>query len=166
VVLRKRRNAPFATVKGTSQYNDRYVTTRRFDCIYGVLANNSIRSEMACSLYQEKHAPTVRVSARVCGRRIGKMCRNILIAIYSPPVYSCKKCKGTKTVKEKTRQEIHVERGMTNNQRIILAGAGDQQVSGSSQIGENSKTDVSCLQAGCTSRRCRLHPEDRSTLYF
>jgi DnaJ-class molecular chaperone len=67
------------------------------------------------------------------------MCRNMLITIYSPCVYRCKKCKGTKTVKEKTRQEIHVERGMTNNQRIILAGAGDQQVGGSPQTGENSK---------------------------
>lgn len=41
----------------------------------------------------------------------------------------CKKCKGTKTVKEKTRQEIHVEKGMTNGQRIVLHGAGDQEVS-------------------------------------
>ncbi|KJA26376.1 hypothetical protein HYPSUDRAFT_36685 [Hypholoma sublateritium FD-334 SS-4] len=39
----------------------------------------------------------------------------------------CKKCKGDKTVKEKTRQEIFVEKGMTNTQRIILAGAGDQE---------------------------------------
>ena len=40
----------------------------------------------------------------------------------------CKKCKGEKVVQEKTRQEIHVERGMTDGQRIVLAGAGDQQV--------------------------------------
>ena len=40
----------------------------------------------------------------------------------------CKKCKGEKTVKEKTRQEIFVEKGMTDRQRIVLAGAGDQQV--------------------------------------
>ncbi|KAI0261511.1 hypothetical protein BC834DRAFT_830170 [Gloeopeniophorella convolvens] len=39
----------------------------------------------------------------------------------------CKKCKGEKVVKEKTRQEIHIERGMTNGQRIVLAGAGDQE---------------------------------------
>ncbi|OBZ72469.1 DnaJ subfamily A member 2 [Grifola frondosa] len=39
----------------------------------------------------------------------------------------CKKCKGTKTVKEKTRQEIFVERGMTDRQRIVLAGAGDEE---------------------------------------
>jgi len=32
-----------------------------------------------------------------------------------------------KTVKEKTRQEIFVEKGMINNQRIVLAGAGDQE---------------------------------------
>jgi DnaJ family protein A protein 2 len=42
----------------------------------------------------------------------------------------CKKCKGEKVVQEKTRQEIHVERGMTDGQRIVLAGAGDQEVGG------------------------------------
>ncbi|KAF9046879.1 DnaJ-domain-containing protein [Hymenopellis radicata] len=40
---------------------------------------------------------------------------------------TCKKCKGEKTVKEKKRQEIFVEKGMTNRQRIVLAGAGDQE---------------------------------------
>ncbi|THH19798.1 hypothetical protein EW146_g1418 [Bondarzewia mesenterica] len=39
----------------------------------------------------------------------------------------CKKCKGDKTVKEKTRQEIFVEQGMSDGQRIVLAGAGDQE---------------------------------------
>lgn len=39
----------------------------------------------------------------------------------------CKKCKGDKVVKEKTRQEIFVERGMSDGQRIIMAGAGDQE---------------------------------------
>jgi len=39
----------------------------------------------------------------------------------------CKRCKGEKTVKEKTRQEIFVEKGMTDRQRIVLAGAGDQK---------------------------------------
>jgi len=39
----------------------------------------------------------------------------------------CKKCKGEKTIKEKTRQEIFIEKGMTDRQRIVLAGAGDQQ---------------------------------------
>lgn len=38
----------------------------------------------------------------------------------------CKKCKGKKTVKEKKRQEIFVEKGMTDHQRIVLAGEGDQ----------------------------------------
>lgn len=41
----------------------------------------------------------------------------------------CKKCKGKKTVKEKTRQEIFVERGMVDRQRIVLTGAGDEEVS-------------------------------------
>ncbi|KAF9484340.1 DnaJ-domain-containing protein [Pholiota conissans] len=39
----------------------------------------------------------------------------------------CKKCKGEKIVKEKTRQEIFVEKGMSDRQRIVLAGAGDQE---------------------------------------
>ncbi|KAH9945316.1 DnaJ-domain-containing protein [Epithele typhae] len=39
----------------------------------------------------------------------------------------CKKCKGNKTVKEKNRQEIYVERGMSDRQRIVLAGAGDEE---------------------------------------
>jgi len=43
-------------------------------------------------------------------------------------IHRCKKCKGEKTVKEKTRQEIFIEKGMTDRQRIVLAGAGDQKV--------------------------------------
>ncbi|KAH9481641.1 DnaJ protein-like protein ANJ1 [Psilocybe cubensis] len=39
----------------------------------------------------------------------------------------CKKCKGEKTIHEKTRQEIFIEKGMTDRQRIVLAGAGDQE---------------------------------------
>ncbi|KAI0767920.1 hypothetical protein BC629DRAFT_876310 [Irpex lacteus] len=39
----------------------------------------------------------------------------------------CKRCKGKKTVKEKTRQEIFVERGMADRQRIVLSGAGDEE---------------------------------------
>ncbi|KAF5359418.1 hypothetical protein D9756_003303 [Leucocoprinus leucothites] len=39
----------------------------------------------------------------------------------------CKKCKGNKTVKEKVRQDIFIEKGMTDRQRIVLAGAGDQE---------------------------------------
>ena len=40
----------------------------------------------------------------------------------------CKKCKGVKTVKEKNKHEIHIEKGMADRQRIVLAGAGDQEV--------------------------------------
>ncbi|KAJ7056602.1 hypothetical protein C8F01DRAFT_354814 [Mycena amicta] len=39
----------------------------------------------------------------------------------------CKKCKGTKTVKEKNRHEIVIEKGMNDKQRIVLAGAGDEE---------------------------------------
>ncbi|KAF4614074.1 hypothetical protein D9613_007885 [Agrocybe pediades] len=37
----------------------------------------------------------------------------------------CKKCKGEKTIKEKTRQEIFVEKGMKDRQRIPGVPAGD-----------------------------------------
>ena len=40
----------------------------------------------------------------------------------------CKKCKGEKTVTDKTRQEIFIEKGMSDRQRIVLASAGDQAV--------------------------------------
>nr|GAT60989.1 DNAj-like protein subfamily a member 2-like protein [Mycena chlorophos] len=39
----------------------------------------------------------------------------------------CKKCKGTKTVKEKNRHEVVIEKGMADKQRIVLAGAGDEE---------------------------------------
>ncbi|KAJ7086075.1 hypothetical protein B0H15DRAFT_356503 [Mycena belliarum] len=39
----------------------------------------------------------------------------------------CKKCKGEKVVKEKNRQEVVIEKGMTDKQRIILPGAGDEE---------------------------------------
>ncbi|KAI6025591.1 hypothetical protein F5J12DRAFT_809038 [Pisolithus orientalis] len=39
----------------------------------------------------------------------------------------CKKCKGERTIKEKTRQEIFVEKGMPDGYRIVLTGAGDQE---------------------------------------
>lgn len=42
--------------------------------------------------------------------------------------WSCKKCKGEKTITEKKRHEIFIEKGMTNGQRIIIAGAGDEEV--------------------------------------
>ncbi|KAG8906322.1 hypothetical protein FRB99_007102 [Tulasnella sp. 403] len=39
----------------------------------------------------------------------------------------CKKCKGEKTVKEKKRLEIFVEKGMSDKQKIVLHGEGDQE---------------------------------------
>ncbi|KAI6133537.1 DnaJ C terminal domain-containing protein [Pisolithus croceorrhizus] len=39
----------------------------------------------------------------------------------------CKRCKGERTVKEKTRQEIFIEKGMPDGYRIVLTGAGDQE---------------------------------------
>lgn len=43
-------------------------------------------------------------------------------------LHRCKKCKGSKKVKEKNRQEIFIEKGMADKQRIVLTGAGDQEV--------------------------------------
>lgn len=45
-----------------------------------------------------------------------------------PTIRRCKKCKGNKTVKDKTRQEIYIERGMADRQRVVLAGGGDEEV--------------------------------------
>ncbi|KAJ7183140.1 hypothetical protein C8R46DRAFT_1066049 [Mycena filopes] len=39
----------------------------------------------------------------------------------------CKKCKGEKIIQEKNRQEVVIEKGMADRQRIILAGAGDEE---------------------------------------
>lgn len=41
---------------------------------------------------------------------------------------SCKKCKGEKTVKEKKRLEIFIEKGMADKEKIVLHGEGDQEV--------------------------------------
>jgi len=40
----------------------------------------------------------------------------------------CKKCKGVKTVEEKKILEIFIEKGMQNNQRIVMQGEADQEV--------------------------------------
>lgn len=53
-----------------------------------------------------------------------RSCVDLFLIVYS----RCKKCKGGKTMKEKVRQEIFIEKGMTDRQRIVLAGAGDQEV--------------------------------------
>ena len=42
--------------------------------------------------------------------------------------FRCKKCKGSRTVKEKKRLEIFIEKGMPNHHRIVLQGEGDQEV--------------------------------------
>ncbi|KZS92514.1 DnaJ-domain-containing protein [Sistotremastrum niveocremeum HHB9708] len=39
----------------------------------------------------------------------------------------CKKCKGKRTLKEKKRQEIVIEPGSSNGQKIVLHGEGDQK---------------------------------------
>lgn len=41
----------------------------------------------------------------------------------------CKKCKGTKTVREKEKLELRIERGMIDGQNIVFKGKNDQEVS-------------------------------------
>lgn len=41
----------------------------------------------------------------------------------------CKECKGKKTVSETKILEVHVDKGMTNEQKIPFRGEGDQLVS-------------------------------------
>lgn len=69
----------------------------------------------------------VMVRVKSYERRIG-MHHAYLTTVRVLMIFRCKKCKGDKTVKDKKRQEIFVERGMSDGQRIVLAGAGDQQV--------------------------------------
>ncbi|CAG8652368.1 4952_t:CDS:10, partial [Funneliformis mosseae] len=40
----------------------------------------------------------------------------------------CKKCKGVKTIEEKKILDIFIEKGMQNNQKIIMQGEADQEV--------------------------------------
>lgn len=42
----------------------------------------------------------------------------------------CRKCKGVKTVKERQKLELRIERGMIDGQAIVFKGANDQEVSG------------------------------------
>ncbi|CAG8546978.1 30005_t:CDS:2 [Racocetra persica] len=39
----------------------------------------------------------------------------------------CKKCKGLKVVEEKKKLDIYIEKGMQNNQRIVMQGEADQE---------------------------------------
>lgn len=41
----------------------------------------------------------------------------------------CKKCKGKKTVTQKKKLELRIERGMLDGQKIELAGENDEEVS-------------------------------------
>ena len=66
------------------------------------------------------------VMARNYGRRIGTTVTDDSCHVNLVLRYRCKKCKGKKLVKEKTRNEIFVERGMADRERIVLSQAGDQ----------------------------------------
>ena len=71
---------------------------------------------------------SARVTEKNSGRKTGS--QTFILCVYLVlPCIRCKKCKGNKTVKEKNRQEIYIERGMADRQRIVLAGAGDEEVS-------------------------------------
>lgn len=41
----------------------------------------------------------------------------------------CKKCKGVKTIKERNKLELRIERGMVDGQTIVFKGENDQEVS-------------------------------------
>lgn len=41
----------------------------------------------------------------------------------------CKKCKGTKKIKERKKLELRIERGMVDGQTIVFKGQNDQEVS-------------------------------------
>jgi DnaJ family protein A protein 2 len=40
----------------------------------------------------------------------------------------CKKCKGKKVTVEKKYLEVFIEKGMTDGQKIVMHGEGDQEV--------------------------------------
>jgi DnaJ-class molecular chaperone len=65
---------------------------------------------------------------RKSGKRTGACALNWCAGISLMHALRCKKCKGERTVKEKARQEIFIEKGMQGGQRIVLSGAGDQEV--------------------------------------
>lgn len=73
-------------------------------------------------------AQTVEVLVRGWKKKKGVQHVTSSFLLESIEYRRCKKCKGEKTIKEKTRQEIFIEKGMTDRQRIVLAGAGDQEV--------------------------------------
>lgn len=78
--------------------------------------------------YREAHVLVVKEPVRSWKKRNGEhQYWTFVVAKYICQC-RCKKCKGDKVVKEKTRQEIFIEKGMVDNQRIVLAGAGDQEV--------------------------------------
>ena len=80
------------------------------------------------SAHRELSVMTVMDQARNWRKRIGKCLEaHRFLNVFS--IVRCKKCKGEKTVDEKTRIELAIEKGMTDRQRIVLAGAGDQKVS-------------------------------------
>jgi hypothetical protein len=63
-------------------------------------------------------------------------------------------------VQEKTRHEIHIERGMTAGQRIVLTGAGDQEVSAPSVTNSSYSHSNS---AWSSPWRCYLCPKNSTT---
>lgn len=43
------------------------------------------------------------------------------------PKDRCKQCNGKKTTRERKILEVHIDKGMTDGQKIVFAGEGDQE---------------------------------------
>ncbi|CAG8728742.1 1373_t:CDS:2, partial [Dentiscutata heterogama] len=58
----------------------------------------------------------------------------------------CKKCKGLKVVEEKKKLDIYIEKGMQNNQKIVMQGEADQEFP--SSISENGYGQMQLMTSG------------------
>jgi DnaJ-class molecular chaperone len=57
------------------------------------------------------------------------------------PVFRCKKCKGSKTVRQKKTVTVLVERGARTGDRIVLRGEGEEYVSYFPDVRQHQVTD-------------------------
>ncbi|CAG8714356.1 8788_t:CDS:2, partial [Cetraspora pellucida] len=115
------------------------------DLYNGKTARISLQRDVVCSLCHGKGSKSgatkkchscegrgVKVAMRQIGpgmiQRINTVCANCngtggIIREKD----KCKKCKGLKVVEEKKKLDIYIEKGMQNNQRIVMQGEADQE---------------------------------------